>query len=104
MTSDGLDLMFATMSSSFLQLAQAALPMLRQSTMPRVVAVSSFIAHRYDEGPGFTTSSAAKVGLPAIMDSNTKIMDFVLKIMYFRPRWSRLPAVWPDLLLLIGSL
>ena len=39
-------LMIATMAQSFLELTQAALPVLRQSAAPRVDAASSFIAHR----------------------------------------------------------
>lgn len=60
-------LMFATMAQSFLELAQAALPLLRQSSAPRVVAISSFIAHRYEDGALFVSSAAAKAALESVV-------------------------------------
>ncbi len=66
-------LMFATMAQSFLELTQAALPLLRQSAAPRVVAVSSFIAHRYDEGALFVSSAAAKAALESVVRTLARV-------------------------------
>ena len=66
-------LMFATMAQSFVELAQAALPLLRQSAAPRVVAVSSFIAHRYEEGALFVSSAAAKAALESVVRTLARV-------------------------------
>ncbi len=56
------------MQSGFLRLARAAAPYLRQGDHPRIVAVSSFVAHAYRPGfPLFPASAAAKAGLEALV-------------------------------------
>lgn len=67
-------LMFSTMAQSFLELAQSALPFLRQSAAPRVVAISSFIAHRYEEGALFVSSAAAKAALESIVRTLARVV------------------------------
>jgi NAD(P)-dependent dehydrogenase (short-subunit alcohol dehydrogenase family) len=69
----GFQLMFATMAQSFLELTQAALPLLKQSAAPRVVAISSFIAHRYDEGSLFVSSAAAKAALESVVRTLARV-------------------------------
>ena len=56
------------MMAGFLRLARAAAPHLRDGTDPRIVAVSSFVAHAYRPGfPLFPASAAAKAGLEALV-------------------------------------
>jgi NAD(P)-dependent dehydrogenase (short-subunit alcohol dehydrogenase family) len=56
------------MVAGFLRLARAAAPHLREGTDPRIVAVSSFVAHAYRPGfPVFPASAAAKAGLEALV-------------------------------------
>lgn len=56
------------MTAGFLRLARAAAPYLREGTDPRIVAVSSFVAHAYRPGfPLFPASAAAKAGLEALV-------------------------------------
>jgi 3-oxoacyl-[acyl-carrier protein] reductase len=56
------------MQSGFLRLARAAAPHLRAAENPRIVAVSSFVAHAYRPGfPLFPASAAAKAGLEALV-------------------------------------
>ena len=56
------------MIAGFLRLARAAAPHLREGTDPRIVAVSSFVAHAYRPGfPLFPASAAAKAGLEALV-------------------------------------
>lgn len=56
------------MIAGFLRLARAAAPHLRDGTDPRIVAVSSFVAHAYRPGfPVFPASAAAKAGLEALV-------------------------------------
>ena len=53
---------------AFLRLVRAAIPYLSAASDPRVVAVSSFVAHAYRAGfPLFPASAAAKAGLEALM-------------------------------------
>jgi 3-oxoacyl-[acyl-carrier protein] reductase len=53
---------------AFLALAGAAMPHLADSPSGRVVAVSSFVAHRFRlGGPAFAASAAAKAGLEALV-------------------------------------
>jgi 3-oxoacyl-[acyl-carrier protein] reductase len=78
-TAEGLEKSFATMASSFLLLAQAALPLLRLSKQPRIVAVSSFIAHRYGEphreGTGlFLSSAASKAALESMVKTLARVV------------------------------
>lgn len=52
----------------FLRLARAAIPALRAGTAPRIVAVSSFVAHEFRPGlPSFPASAAAKAGMEALV-------------------------------------
>jgi 3-oxoacyl-[acyl-carrier protein] reductase len=52
----------------FFRLARAAIPHLRQGTDPRVVAISSFVAHSFRVGmTNFPASAAAKAGLEALV-------------------------------------
>ena len=50
-------------------LATAALSELQRSPHGRVVAVSSFVAHRFDPDTPFPVSAAAKAGLEALVRS-----------------------------------
>jgi 3-oxoacyl-[acyl-carrier protein] reductase len=52
----------------FFRLARAAMPYLKAGRDPRVVAVSSFVAHAHRVGvPSFPASAAAKAGLEALV-------------------------------------
>jgi NAD(P)-dependent dehydrogenase (short-subunit alcohol dehydrogenase family) len=52
----------------FFRLARAAIPHLKHGRDPRVVAVSSFVAHGFRVGlPSFPASAAAKAGLEALV-------------------------------------
>jgi len=58
------------MTLAFFGLAQGALPLLKASGRGRIVAVSSFVAHRYRlTGEVFPASAAAKAGLEALAKS-----------------------------------
>jgi NAD(P)-dependent dehydrogenase (short-subunit alcohol dehydrogenase family) len=61
-----LDNSFAVMTGAFADLITAALPHLQASGCGRVVAVSSFVAHRMPDGRVFPASAAAKGGLEAL--------------------------------------
>jgi 3-oxoacyl-[acyl-carrier protein] reductase len=79
LSSSGLHRAFDTMAASFLELTQAALPCLRRSTQARVVAVSSFIAHRYGEpyrdgGGLFVASAASKAALESAAKSLARLL------------------------------
>ncbi len=53
---------------AFFRLARAAIPHLREGTDPRVVAVSSFVAHTYrTDVATFPASAAAKAGMEALV-------------------------------------
>ena len=53
---------------AFFRLARAAMPHLRAATHPRVIAVSSFVAHSFrTDGATFPASAAAKAGLEALV-------------------------------------
>lgn len=58
---------FAVMAGAFHELAAAALPDLSRAATGRVVAVSSFVAHRYVPGGTFAGSAAAKAALEALV-------------------------------------
>jgi len=61
---------FAPIAEAFFRMAQAAGPALRQSAQGRVVAISSFVAHRYPPaGDLFPASAAAKAALEALARS-----------------------------------
>jgi NAD(P)-dependent dehydrogenase (short-subunit alcohol dehydrogenase family) len=60
----------AVVRDAFFQLASAALPLLEASPAGRVVAVSSFLAHRFAlGGEQFAASATAKAGLEALVKS-----------------------------------
>jgi NAD(P)-dependent dehydrogenase (short-subunit alcohol dehydrogenase family) len=58
----------ATISGAFLSLARAAMPHLKAGEDPRIIAVSSFVAHSFrTDQPVFPASAAAKAGLEALV-------------------------------------
>jgi len=60
----------AVIRDAFFHLATVALPLLEAAPAGRVVAVSSFLAHRFKlGGDGFAASAAAKAGLEALVRS-----------------------------------
>jgi 3-oxoacyl-[acyl-carrier protein] reductase len=64
---DGIQASFAPIVDSFFQIARAASPALRKSPQGRVVAISSFVAHRFPpKGDLFPASAAAKAALEAL--------------------------------------
>jgi NAD(P)-dependent dehydrogenase (short-subunit alcohol dehydrogenase family) len=63
----GLDRAFAVMAGSFHELAVAALPDLLRGSQGRVVAISSFAAHRFAPNATFPASAAAKAALEALV-------------------------------------
>lgn len=68
LTDEVFDRSIQSMQSGFLRLARAAVSHLRQGTDPRIIAVSSFVAHAYRPGfPLFPASAAAKAGLEALV-------------------------------------
>ncbi|WP_128561370.1 SDR family oxidoreductase, partial [Methylobacterium crusticola] len=55
-------------AASFLRLAQAALPLLRAGDAPRLVAVSSYVAHVFRADLGlFAASAAGRAALEAVV-------------------------------------
>jgi NAD(P)-dependent dehydrogenase (short-subunit alcohol dehydrogenase family) len=57
-----------TIQGAFFRLARAAAPHLKAAHDPRVVAVSSFVAHAFrTDAPLFAASAAAKAGLEALV-------------------------------------
>jgi len=64
---DGLERAFAVMAAAFHELASAALPDLARGPYGRVVAISSFGAHRFVPGATFPASAAAKAALEALV-------------------------------------
>jgi 3-oxoacyl-[acyl-carrier protein] reductase len=64
---EGLERAFAVMATSFHELVAAALPDLTRSAQGRVVAISSFGAHRFVVDGIFPASSAAKAALEALV-------------------------------------
>ena len=66
---DNVTLMYshASMPGAFHRLCQAAVPLLRAAPAGRVVAVSSFVAHRFQlDGVSMPASAAAKASLEAL--------------------------------------
>ena len=63
----GLERSFAVMAAAFHELAAAALPDLLRGPQGRVVAISSFVAHRFLPGAIFPASAAAKAALEALV-------------------------------------
>ncbi|WP_407154171.1 SDR family NAD(P)-dependent oxidoreductase [Bradyrhizobium sp. STM 3557] len=64
---EGLDRSYAVMAGAFHELASAALPDLLRGPESRVVAISSFVAHRFVVGGTFPASAAAKAALEALV-------------------------------------
>jgi len=64
---EGLERAFAVMASAFHELVRTALPDLTRGSHGRVVAISSFVAHRFVPGATFPASSAAKAALEALV-------------------------------------
>jgi 3-oxoacyl-[acyl-carrier protein] reductase len=58
---------FAVMAAAFHELASAALPDLTRSPHGRVVAISSFAAHRFTPESTYPASAAAKAALEALV-------------------------------------
>jgi NAD(P)-dependent dehydrogenase (short-subunit alcohol dehydrogenase family) len=63
----GLERSFAVMAAAFHELAAAALPDLTRGRQGRVVAISSFVAHRFVPGSTYPASAAAKAALEALV-------------------------------------
>jgi 3-oxoacyl-[acyl-carrier protein] reductase len=64
---DQLDKAYAAMTMGFFHLSRHLLPALRSAPAGRIVAISSFVAHRYRlVGERFPASAAAKAGLEAL--------------------------------------
>jgi len=63
----GLERAFAVMPAAFHELAAAALPDLTRSAQGRVVAISSFGAHRFTPDATFPASAAAKAALETLV-------------------------------------
>jgi 3-oxoacyl-[acyl-carrier protein] reductase len=64
---DGLERSFAVMAAAFHELVAAALPDLTRGAQGRVVAISSFVAHRFAPDATFPASAAAKAALEALV-------------------------------------
>lgn len=70
MTAADADYAFRGNSQIFIALAQASLPLLRQSAQPRIVAVSSFTAHVFrTDLPQFPASAASKGAIEVLVRS-----------------------------------
>ena len=63
----GLERSFAVMAAAFHELASAALPDLTRGPQGRVVAISSFAAHRFTPDTTFPASGAAKAALEVLV-------------------------------------
>ena len=63
----GLERAFAVMAAAFFELASAALPDLTRGPGGRVVAISSFVAHRFALDSTYPASAAAKAALEALV-------------------------------------
>jgi len=64
---DGLERSFAVIAAAFHELVRTALPDLTRKPQGRVVAISSFNAHRFVPNGTFPSSSAAKAALEALV-------------------------------------
>jgi 3-oxoacyl-[acyl-carrier protein] reductase len=64
---DGLERSFAVMAAAFHELVTAALPDLTRGAQGRVVAISSFAAHRFTPDATFPASGAAKAALEVLV-------------------------------------
>jgi 3-oxoacyl-[acyl-carrier protein] reductase len=63
----GLERSFAVMAAAFHELASAALPDLTRGSQGRLVAISSFAAHRFTPDATFPASGAAKAALEVLV-------------------------------------
>ncbi|MEM7407540.1 MAG: SDR family oxidoreductase [Pseudomonadota bacterium] len=63
----GLEQAFGSMTVAFSALMQSAEPALRAASEARVVAVSSFVTHRFNVGDRFPGSAVAKAGLETLV-------------------------------------
>jgi 3-oxoacyl-[acyl-carrier protein] reductase len=63
----GLERAFGVMATAFHELATAALPDLMVGSRGRVVAISSFVAHRFTPDATYPASAAAKAALEALV-------------------------------------
>jgi 3-oxoacyl-[acyl-carrier protein] reductase len=63
----GLERSFAVMATAFHELASSALPDLMRASQGRVVAVSSFAAHRFTREATYPGSAAAKAALEVLV-------------------------------------
>lgn len=63
----GLERAFAVMAAAFHELVTSALPDLTRGVQGRVVAISSFVAHRFTPEATFPASAAAKAALEALV-------------------------------------
>ncbi|MBN3775124.1 SDR family oxidoreductase, partial [Burkholderia sp. Se-20378] len=63
LSADALASAFTAMPGAFSALAGRAQPLLEASAAPRIVAVSSFVAHRYRADTPFSATAAAKAAL-----------------------------------------
>ena len=63
----GLERSLAIMATAFFEMAAAALPDLTRGSQGRVVAISSFVAHRFTPDATFPASAAAKAALEALV-------------------------------------
>jgi len=64
---EGLERAFAVMAASFHELVASAMPDLTRNGHGRVVAISSFVAHRFTRDATFPASAAAKAALEALV-------------------------------------
>ncbi|MCA7953982.1 SDR family oxidoreductase [Burkholderia seminalis] len=69
LSADTLASAFAVMPGAFSALAGRARPLLDASVAPRIVAVSSFVAHRYRAEAPFAATAAAKAALESLVRS-----------------------------------
>lgn len=67
--SAGMARSFEAMPGAFFRLAEAARPYLQAAETGRVVAVSSFVAHRHNLGDTFVASGAAKAAMESLVKS-----------------------------------
>jgi 3-oxoacyl-[acyl-carrier protein] reductase len=64
---EALERSFAVVAAAFHELAASALPDLARGVQGRVVAISSFVAHRFTPDATFPASAAAKAALEALV-------------------------------------
>lgn len=77
LSSDALASAFAAMPGAFSALAGRARPLLDASAAPRIVAVSSFVAHRYRADAPFAATAAAKAALESLV--RTAAVEFAAR-------------------------